>query len=71
MKEDLEKVTVRLFRGDKDEIDAMFPNLGHNRVIRQLVRNLLKGIKERAQKTQGNLEIQIDVDQLMTEEKND
>lgn len=34
---DLEKVTIRLHRGDKDEIQRIHPELGHNAVIREIV----------------------------------
>lgn len=46
--QDLEKVTIRLFLGDKEKLEHLFP-VGYNKVIRHMVRNLIKGIEERTQ----------------------
>ncbi len=46
-KEDLEKVTVRLHTEDKGDIDEFYPTLGHNKVIRKLVSNHLKQLREK------------------------
>lgn len=48
--QDLEKVTIRLFRGDKEKLEHFFP-VGYNKVIRYMIRNLLKGIEERTQQS--------------------
>lgn len=53
-KKDAEKVTIRLFRGDKDRLAELFPTIGYNGVIRQLVRNFIKGVEEKAQRQAGN-----------------
>ena len=44
-KENLEKVTIRLHKGDKDEIDDFYPRLGHNKIIRKLVSDHLKKLR--------------------------
>lgn len=43
-KEDLEKITIRLHNGDKARLDEYHPQLGHNKVIRSLVRKYLKNL---------------------------
>jgi len=45
--EDLVKVTIRLYDGDKEELDEFYPSLGHNRVIRDLVRKHIRLLRER------------------------
>lgn len=44
--EELEKVTIRLFNGDKDDIMAFYPKLGYNKAIRILVRKHVRALKE-------------------------
>lgn len=46
-KSDLQKVTIRLYTGDKDDLDSLFPRLGYNKVIREHVRRLVTIMKER------------------------
>lgn len=48
-KEDLEKVTIRLNTGDKDELDEFYPQLGYTRVVRSLVSAHIKMLRARAQ----------------------
>lgn len=51
MTQETEKVTLRLFRGDKDKISQMFPEIGYNKAIRHIVHNFIRGIEERVNKT--------------------
>lgn len=44
---DLVKVTIRLHKGDKERLDAYFPHLGYNAVIRVIVRKALKALDAR------------------------
>ncbi len=37
-KEDLEKITIRLHRGDTKVLEQFYPNVGYNAAIRKLVR---------------------------------
>jgi len=46
-RKDLEKVTIRLTQGARDELQTLFPDVGYNVVVRSLVDNFLKGVKER------------------------
>jgi hypothetical protein len=48
-----EKITIRLFRGDKDKLSNLFPEVGYNKAIRFLVRNFIKSIEEKAQSRLG------------------
>jgi hypothetical protein len=67
------KVTLRLFDGDKDELSTMFPSIGYNAVVRQLVHNFVKGVKEREMRSrQGLTSAQnINIDELLEEAKLD
>lgn len=62
---DHEKVTIRLYTGDKDWLSAMFPNIGYNKVIRELVHKFRRGVEEKSNHQQtanipeGNVEIDI------------
>lgn len=69
----LEKVTIRTFKGDCAELAALFPAAGYNKVIRHMIRNLIKSVKEKSQqKQQVNFETQpIDVTQILEDAKND
>jgi hypothetical protein len=42
--EDLEKVTVRLFKGDMARLAAVYSDLGTNKAVRQLIRAHLNKI---------------------------
>lgn len=42
---DLETVTIRLRRGDKDVLASYFPREGYNRVIRTLVSKFIKQLE--------------------------
>jgi hypothetical protein len=39
--EDLQKVTLNLFRGDYETLQALFPDNGAGPIIRQLVRDFI------------------------------
>ena len=47
--ENLEKVTIRLFAGDAERLQAYFPTVGYNRAIRTHIHRLLKHLDERTQ----------------------
>lgn len=48
-----EKKTVRFFKGETDELSAMFPKIGYNKVVRQLVHNLIKTVNEKVNQKQN------------------
>lgn len=48
-KADLEKITIRVHRGDPAKLDLLFPEIGYNKVIRTMVRNLIKQVEEKSQ----------------------
>jgi hypothetical protein len=52
---DLEKISIRIFRGDKERLDEEYPALGHNKVIRHIIRRHIKGLDERQNRIQGDL----------------
>lgn len=59
---ELEKVTIRLFKGDREALEALFPNTGYNLPIRQCVRKLVRHLQEKqaqAVDSLGDLEISI------------
>lgn len=66
--DDLEKVTIRLTRGAKEELQAMFPNVGYNIVIRKLTDNFIKGVKEKASRNIKGSDITVEINE---EELND
>lgn len=41
----LVKVTVRIFTGDKEILDELYPNQGHNIIIRELVHQHIKKVR--------------------------
>lgn len=43
---ELEKVTLRLRKGDKEFIDMLYPNGKHNKVIRAIVSNFVNEKRE-------------------------
>ena len=45
--ESLEKVTLRLFTGDIARIKEYYPNLGHNRAIREIISKHLRSLDEK------------------------
>lgn len=45
--EELEKVTVRLFDGDREALQNYYPSLGYNKAIRTLVRKHLRALDEK------------------------
>jgi hypothetical protein len=44
--EDLEKVTIRLRRGDSDKLKQFYPSLGYNEAIRRIVGHHVKQLEE-------------------------
>lgn len=46
-KGELEKKTVRLFKGETAFIDEMYPRAGHNIIIRNLVHKFVTRLKEK------------------------
>lgn len=58
--EDLEKVTIRLFRGDAEKLSQIYPNVGYNEAIRKIVRNHIRTIEER----KSMLRSQVDLEKL-------
>jgi hypothetical protein len=43
----LVKVSIRLFRGDKERLDNFFPQLGYNAAIRIIVRKALRALEQK------------------------
>ncbi len=58
MAQALEKVTIRLRLGDKEWLDSVYPNAGHNKVIRALVANHRKAVEERVASKQTPLNME-------------
>lgn len=46
---ELEKKSLRLFKGDAATLDECFPEAGHSVVIRMLVRNFIKKLENNQQ----------------------
>lgn len=59
-KTDLEKVTIRLHAGDKSELDEFYPRSGHNRVIRNLVHQHIKMLREKLNQQRSTLDDDIE-----------
>jgi hypothetical protein len=49
-KQDLEKVTIRIFAGDREALEDLYPNADYNKVIRTLVRKHIRLLQEQANK---------------------
>lgn len=47
VKQNLEKVTIRLTTGAKDELEKFYPNAGYNVAIRKIVDNHIKRLNEK------------------------
>lgn len=45
--EDLEKVTIRLRRGDAEKLKQFYPSLGYNEAIRRIVGHHVKTLEEK------------------------
>lgn len=43
-----EKISIRLFRGDKEKIAQLYPHIGYNKAIRNIVRNFIKNVEASA-----------------------
>lgn len=57
----LQKVTVKLFEGDFQEMAGLYPKTGANKIIRELIHRHIAVAKEMAQKQVGAL-AQLDID---------
>jgi len=42
----LEKVTLRLYLGDKERVTSYFPEMGHTKAIRELIHRTLRKLDE-------------------------
>lgn len=60
-REDLELVTIRLSRGDKDKLTDFYPRIGYNKAVRLLVRKHVKMLEERLNEATPNISIKEDV----------
>lgn len=58
---DLKKVTVKLFEGDFEAMQDLYPKSGANKIIREMIHRHIAVCKELAQKNQGAL-AQLDID---------
>ena len=47
---DLEKVTLRLFKGDRERVQKFFPGVDYNVAIRNIISKTLKGLEEKESK---------------------
>lgn len=47
--EPIEKVTLNLFKGDKDRLTELHGKLGYGKVIRELVRGHIRRVEAKAQ----------------------
>jgi hypothetical protein len=61
-KENLEKVTVRLYIGDKEELNSFYPQLGYNKVVRKLITDHLKKLRERVNQKRSETNDDDDID---------
>lgn len=59
-RERLKKHTIRLHSGDVAKLDSAYPTIGHNRIIRQLVRDFV----QRLQAASATPEIELDPEDL-------
>ena len=59
---DLEKVTLRLFTGDKSRLEDYYPTVGYNAIVRKLVHAHLKKLDERVNLKQSEQENSDDLD---------
>ena len=57
-----EKVTIRLFVGDKEELQKLFPHVGYNKPIRHLIHNFIRRVGEKAMRKQPKADQQISVE---------
>ena len=58
----MEKVTIRLYKGDKETLNELLPNLGYNQVIRTLVRNLITKLEAQGNSNPAkNIEVNINI----------
>lgn len=67
---DLEKITIRIHRGDKERLDFLYPKLGHTEVIRTLIRNHIRRIDEIANQQIPKLNATIDIGTTLHDETN-
>ena len=53
----LRKVTVRLYEGDIERINALYPDMGHNKFVRELVHAKLRVEENKRNKTVAAIEL--------------
>jgi len=56
------KVSLRLFSGDTERLQAYYPKLGYNRVIRTLVAEHLKRLDAKFHETGASEHIDLEID---------
>lgn len=74
MRQETEKVTIRVFRGDKEKLSQMFPGLGYNKAMRHIVHNFIKGVEEKAMRQQSSSGLPtgtINIDEVIEEAAKD
>lgn len=59
MRMETEKVTVRLYKGDRDKLLMYFPSIGYNRALREIVRSFIRGVEEKAQAKRSSVSIDL------------
>ena len=57
---ELKKVTVRIFASDHSVLVSAYPSLGHNEIIRRLVRKHCRQLEDRISSQAPNLEVFLD-----------
>lgn len=64
----LEKITIRIFKGDVEALNRYYPTTGHNVVIRKLIRKHLRKMEELDSQRRAALdqagEIELEVPQI-------
>lgn len=64
LKRDTEKVTMRLFAGQKGSIESYYPNIGYSAVIRTLIDNHLNTLEAQMPEKQA---IELDLEETTNE----
>lgn len=52
----LEKVSIRIFVGDREELERFYPALGYNKVVRFLIHKHVKKLQEQENKANGSID---------------
>ncbi len=63
----LVKITIRIFEGDKEELDEFYPLIGHNRAMREVIHKHIKLLKEKQSQRSTVDESGIDLTDLTPE----